>query len=87
MEGSGLVVTQLEENPTGTHLTRKRGELRGPLWMRALFPIAVMPIKRMASQNLDTFVEAIATDHLQKAANNRHAIALTCARSVTDFMS
>jgi hypothetical protein len=66
MKGSGLVITQLGETPTGTHLTRQWGELRGPLWMRALFPVAMIPIKRMANQNLDDFVAAITRDHLEK---------------------
>lgn len=35
--------------------------------MRALFPVAMIFIKRMASQMLDDFVEAITADHLKKS--------------------
>lgn len=66
MKGSGLVVTQLEETPSGTHLTRQWGELAGlPLWMRAFFRIGKVVIKKMATQHLADFVDAITADHLQ----------------------
>ena len=69
MKGSGLVVTHLEETPSGTHITRRWGALRGPLWMRALFPIAMIFIRRMATQTFDDFIEAISADHMQKASS------------------
>lgn len=65
MKGSGIVVTELEETPSGTHLTRQWGDLRGPLWSRALFRFGKVFIERMASRTLADFVEAITNDHLQ----------------------
>lgn len=67
MKGSGLVVTHLEETPSGTHLTRQWGELKGPRWSRALFRIGMVFIKKMATQNLADFIEAITTDRLQRS--------------------
>jgi hypothetical protein len=67
MKGSGLVVTYLEETPSGTHLTRQWGELKGPRWSRALFRIGMVFIKKIATKSLADFVEAITTDHLQRS--------------------
>lgn len=66
MKGSGLVVTHLEETPTGTHLTRQWGGFSGPRWSETLFRIGLVFIKKMATQSLANFVEAITTDHIQR---------------------
>jgi hypothetical protein len=67
MKGSGLVVTRLEETPSGTHLTRQWGGFRGPRWSETLFRIGMVFIKKMATKSLADFVEAITTDHLQRS--------------------
>lgn len=66
MTGSGLVVTHLEETPSGTHLTQQWGEMKGPRWSRALFRIGMPLIKKMATRYLTDFIDAITRDHLQR---------------------
>lgn len=67
LKGSGLVVTYLEETPTGTHLIRQWGGFRGPRWSEALFRIGMVFIKKMANQSLANFVDAITTDHQRRS--------------------
>lgn len=67
MKGSGLVVTYLEKTPSGTHLTRQWGELKGPRWSRALFRIGKGFVEKMASQTLDDFVAAVTADNRQRS--------------------
>ena len=68
MKGSGLVITHLEETPSGTRITRRWGALKGPLWMRALFPIVMVFLGRIGRRTFDDFVEAISADHMRKSA-------------------
>lgn len=66
MKGTTLVVYELEETPSGTHLSARLGAFTGPRWVRAIRKVAMNPIKRKQTQALDDFVEAATKDHLQR---------------------
>jgi hypothetical protein len=66
--GTTLVVYDLEETPSGTRLTTELGASRGrPGWVRVMLKAATFIIKRRLGNALDEFVEAITTDHRQRA--------------------
>lgn len=67
LNGSGLVVTHLEETPFGTHLRRELGGLQGTRWSKTLFRVGMVFIKRVATRNLGDFVDAISSDHLRRS--------------------
>jgi hypothetical protein len=66
MKGTTLVVYQLMETPSGTHLSARLGAFTGPWWVRAFRKAAMNPIKKKQTQALDAFVETATKDHLRR---------------------
>lgn len=65
--GTTLVVYQLEETPSGTHLSADLGGR--PRWLRPILKAAAFALGRFQSRALSAFVEAITSDHLQRSQN------------------